>query len=179
MSTENRTNDKEDKHHLESHLKLGYPGPTVRLGNYSSVNSLRSLKISWLFLVDIPINLTTWSILLICGRKDAPTTADDIPAASSDHVLPSIWRRLRSHKFGHGQRSEVTWAAGHQTPGTPRTRERRSSDAAVSSEDRGAASDSAACSREETVIMWNTKHTNILIGHIVHRERGVIITCWL
>ena len=46
MSTENRNNDKEDKHHLESHLKLGYPGPTVRLGNYSSVNSLRSLKIS-------------------------------------------------------------------------------------------------------------------------------------
>lgn len=71
----------------------------------------------------------------------------------------------------------VTWAAGHQTPGTPRTRERRSSEAPGSSADRGrgAASDtglpaaSAACvSDEETVIMWITTHTNILIGHIVH-----------
>ena len=54
MSTGNRieltTRRGRQTHHLESHLKLGYPGPTVRLGNYSSVNSLRSLKISWVFL---------------------------------------------------------------------------------------------------------------------------------
>ena len=45
MLTENRTNDKEDKYNLESHLKLGYPGPTVRLGYNSSVNSFCSLNI--------------------------------------------------------------------------------------------------------------------------------------
>ena len=74
---------------------------------------------------------------------------------------------------------EVTCAAGHQTPGTPITRERRSLEAAVSSEVLGAASDAAvpatsAASVNDagTVIMWITKYTNILIGHIVHKERG-------
>ena len=38
---------------------------------------------------------------MIWGRNEAPTTADDIPAARRDHVLPSIWRRLMS-QAGNG-----------------------------------------------------------------------------
>ena len=100
MLTENRTNDKEDKYNLESHLKLSYPGPTVRLGYNSSVDSLCSLNICFAHLHTFKLTLiNTWSILWIFGRNEAPTTADDIPAASRDHVLPRIWRRLRSHKL--------------------------------------------------------------------------------
>ena len=88
-------------------------------------------------------------------------------------------------------RSEVTCAAGHQTPGTPITRERRSPEAPVSSDVRGAASDAAvpatsaaSVNDEDTVIMWITKYTNILIGHIVHKERGaayhsLVVFCML
>lgn len=83
------------------------------------------------------------------------------------------------HKLIMDTWCEVTCAAGHQTPGTPRTRDTRSSEAPVSSEVRGAASDAAlpatsaaSVNDEDTVIMWITKYTNILIGHIVHTERG-------
>ena len=42
----NQTNDEEDKHNheTESHLKLGYPRPTVRFGYNPSVDPLRCLK---------------------------------------------------------------------------------------------------------------------------------------